>query len=442
MTNTLWLVLIGAFYGVIVCYGRWEQLQYIVGDGYTAFGDNVRISENHLIVTGTMNLLKTIDIYEKNRTNNLWVKQQHISMNDSSSGHGKGIGIFNDTIIIGEANTGNIIIYTYTKSANKWQETQYIILSDTITFNMAGIAVNNKFMVVGCYGKVHVFMKNETNYWIKTQLITQTYTNTTTNNEFGYDIAIYNNILLISNPAFRKVYIYTFNDNNTTWILSNEINSQNPQENIYFGENIGLNSKYMIIKESRYLTIVYNWAYVYEINNTSKFIEIKLPSNCDVIGDMGMLTINNDNIVIACPYGNSYKGIINIYNIGDDINEYAINQQITAEYIDTTLAGFGSILDIYDDNMVVSAFAANAVFIYQNIHTKNPTTMPTFSTVHPTSLPSTYPSLDPTLEPTIESIYPSLIPSLYYTQSPFITTKQPPLSSGNKLLYLLSLNFY
>ncbi|GEM_PF-2258281 len=267
----------GSAYILELIDGQWKQQAKLLPsdkENEDQFGCSVAISGNYAFVGAKgedTNGSMAGSVYVFAFENKNWVEKQKLQPNDISAGDyfGCSIAIFNNLLIIGAFGKDGSVkncgcAYLFKLEANKWVQKQKITASDSEIGDYFGydVALYNNNLVIGAYckdskgynsGCAYVYSYNGTLFIEKHKLIPN---DLAVDNYFGSSVAIYENTIVvgarrndISGNNSGSAYVFNYQQNR--WVEIQKLVPFDAESGDYFGYSVDI-YKDTILIGSRY----------------------------------------------------------------------------------------------------------------------------------------------------------------------------------------------
>lgn len=304
-----------------------EKSKFFPSDADTgdSFGVAVAIDGNTAVVGAYQNDSNGGDCgaaYVYEFSGSQWIEKQKLVPSDGSAGDkfGKSVAIRGDTILVGsyyDDSKGSA--YIFSDSGGVWTQQQKIVAPDAASGARFGcsVAIDNNTIIIGAYGdnsyagSASVFVLADSN-WVFQQKITAS--DALLGDNFGYSVAIDNNIIIIGAPNddysnlgdAGSAYLYQRQD--TTWLEQNILRASDGGLSHRFGFSVALGGNWAVIgayEGDANVVSSAGAAYIFSQTDTNWVERQKLFDANDPCGgdDFGFaVAIKNDTILVGCPY--------------------------------------------------------------------------------------------------------------------------------------------
>ncbi len=266
----------GAAYAYRRINGSWTQVQKIVPSDVSnsfLFAERIAIDGN---VAAFSALGATVDgvtlagaIYVYRNINGVWTFEQKLIADDNRQQRfGDSLAILGDTIVAGATlapSSANPIgaVYIFNRTANGWSQSQRLVATDTITTTQFGysVALDNNVLVIGTPfnpsggslgGDVYVF--NRANgVWSQSQKLSGP--NPTGFRQFGRSVDIDGDYLAVGASHVDigtaadagSAYVYQLLDGQ--WVLQSELINESPIPGGGYGTTISISGQSVLVGE-------------------------------------------------------------------------------------------------------------------------------------------------------------------------------------------------
>lgn len=305
-----------------------------------SFGNSVSIYGNTAIVGDT----KVNAVYVFTHSGITWTQQAKLTAPDGVEDNYFGglVSLYGDTAVIG-AEYANVV-YVFTRSSTIWTQQAILTAVDSSNgnkFSVSSFSLYKDTIIIGTSGGVsrqgeaYIFTRSGTTWTQQTKLTSQN--DTTDNYSFGCSVALYEDTAIVGAVSAEASYVFT--RNGTTWIQQAELSAIDGIGGDCFGSSVSLFEDTVVIGAfiSGGAAIPDNWAgpgggassgaaYIFTRSGTTWTQQIKLTQL------YGIAAANLNTADLA--------GFLN--------------------------GGFGSLVSLYGDTVIISGSASTggSVFVF------------------------------------------------------------------------------
>lgn len=297
---------------------------------FTRFGQSVDV-DGETIVVGT----QRDTVYVFTRSGSTWTQQAILTAPDAGTGGGAAFGmsvtIDGDTLAVGASSDANTAgaVYVFVRSGTVWSFQQKLSASDPEIVALMGISVDlegdtlvagapGALSMAGTTGAAYVFTRTDST-WMEAQKLVPS----TTSDDFGHDVAISDETMIIGAPGDSQAAggagaAFFFDRGGTTWTQTAK---RTPNESIVSGDNYGFS---VAIYGDTAIVGAYrdeadNWgsAWLHVRDGGNWMLGLKIspgdPGNNDEFGvsvgisrDVALVGSHRDDVLTAPDHGSGY----------------------------------------------------------------------------------------------------------------------------------------
>ena len=182
-----------------------------------------------------------------------FAQQQKLVANDGASGveFGSSVALDGDTVVVGAiediedpARSGSGSVYVFVRSGTTWTQQQKLGPDDGTTDDEFGytVAIDGDTLVVGGEGSVYVFVRSGTT-WTQQQKLGPD--DGTTDDEFGYTVALDGDTLVVGGEGS----VYVFVRSGTTWTQQQKLVANDGESGWWFGKSVALDGDRLVVND-------------------------------------------------------------------------------------------------------------------------------------------------------------------------------------------------
>ena len=349
------------------------------------FGYSVSIYEDTLVVGAYGDDGKGYNsgsayIFEKN-SNGDWNQIQKIRASDGTKGDqfGYSVSIYENTIVVGAY--GDSSAYIFEKDSNGgWKQIQKIRASGGLQSFYFGISVSiyENTIVIGDHGGNHkrgfayIFEKDSNGDWNQIQILAAS--DRRSGDIFGHSVSIYENTIIVGaygddDKGYSSGSAYIFEkDSNGEFEQIQKITASDGTKGDHFGHSVS------IYKDTLVIGALYDddkssdsgSTYIFEKNSNGDWSQKQKITASDGAGMdwFGIsVSIYEDTLVVGAKGDDLHIGSAYIFEKNSNRNWEEIKKLMPSHR--TSQSSFGYSVSIYEDTLVVGAYADESAYIFE-----------------------------------------------------------------------------
>ncbi|MCR9293672.1 MAG: dockerin type I domain-containing protein [bacterium] len=311
------------------------------------FGSSVAIDGDTAVVGAPAAKAGVGAVYVFQRTNGNWTQQAEL-VGTGTGGFGSAVELSEDTILVGSSTENALFVFEI--ASGKWTASQQLNLTDplqSLDADGATLAVGiPDSSQVGIYERV--IDQQGFEYWSLADTLHQSDV-ANLSGDFGYDVAISGDVLLVASPQFGsgadKVLVY--NQNSGSWAYDSNLPFPDQLKGgDEFGSSIGLDGDKAVVgapKHDRNTSVTDandGDAFTYEFRNGVWQVTDNLPGSDAELDDLSgsSVAISGDTVVVGAPQFGGRRdenidtqgaGYAWIRQVSDPVNVLTLAEQTT-----------------------------------------------------------------------------------------------------------------
>lgn len=316
----------GSAYVFVRSDSTWtQQAKLVASDGAAVdlFGSSVAIYENTAIVGAQNDDIGTRtnqgSAYVFARSGTVWTQQAKLVATDGQGGDtaGKEVGIYGDTVILGAHNHNNTATdqgaaYVFVRSGTTWTQQAKLSASDSLTDDNFGwdVGIWENTAVISApfddidgnndQGSAYVFVRSGSAWTQQAKLIYSDF-NGVPDDHFGYSVAVSGNTAVIGTPldnirpGIDQGSAYVFARSGTVWTEQAKLVPSEAAEVDQFGRSIDLFENTLVVTTAR------ETVWVFHRTGSAWTEQRKLTSSDGEVGDNfgAAAAVSGDTVLVG-----------------------------------------------------------------------------------------------------------------------------------------------
>lgn len=263
--------------------GQWNLEQEITLTNTLFFGIDIDMDKNSAIIgaSGTNQNQGMAALYEYDSNTGQWNLQARLLAPDGNKGDGFGsqVAIDGDFAVVGASHADSIVqkngvthledigkAYVYQKSLTTWSQMSILTSSDTKPADQFGtdVDINNNLIVVSSSsdtGRVYLFQLDDSK-WSEIQILSAPSGEIA--DHFGMSLSLDDHYLLVGAPTSEvngiakrgKAYIFT-NEGGSNWTLEATLLNSDGQSNDRFGTTLAMDNRNALVRKLSVPQMIY-----------------------------------------------------------------------------------------------------------------------------------------------------------------------------------------
>jgi len=341
-----------------------ETAKLLPADGAAEdFFGNAVATNGEIAVVGAWfddNLKGSAYIFRRN--GDTWSEEEKLIASDGSSYDffGHSVAIYEDNVIIGASGANNKgAAYIFHYNGNSWTQSQKLTAGNGMSYDSFGFSVSldEDYALVGAVGAqtlkgaVYIFKKNGSSWQEEEMLTGPLYASS-----FGSAVDISDETILIG--ASDNSYAFTFMLDNTTWVMTAELQDLNGSIYDEFGATVSIDGDLAVVGATHHQNGngATGAAYIYKRQGSNWVEEEKIVAEDGELDDhFGVVSMFGSTVVVGAYHDDDYgldAGTVYLYQKENDNWEF--KQKLFAS---DGFAGdeLGSSIAVFSDVIVAGA---------------------------------------------------------------------------------------